>query len=367
MQKYYALGLMSGSSLDGLDIAYCRFDWDGTTVSSWELLQAETLPYSEIWVRRLAGLPQQNAFVFAQTDVYFGYYMGELVNKFIDKYQISNIDYIASHGHTIFHDPSRRFTVQIGRGAALAATAKKTVIADFRSQDVALDGEGAPLAPLVDAYLFPGYDFYMNIGGIANISASYGGKMIAFDIAPANQVFNFLAEQVGQPYDKDGEIAQNGMPHANFMKDLRDAEHYSRPYPKSIGNEWIQRVVIPMFIASGLPLEAQMATACELLVQETVVAIKRIRIKEQWPQQPCKMLMSGGGTYNTFLIARLREALAKEKIEVIIPDDKIIQFKEALLMGRLGLLRLENVPNSLPSVTGAKAATVNGGIYVSNQ
>ncbi len=362
-KTYFAIGLMSGSSLDGLDITYCRLDWNGSAVTEWELLQAETVPLNDIWIKRLLNLPEQNALTFAQTDIYFSYYMGELLNAFLKKYAIGKVDFVASHGHTVFHDPSRRYSIQIGNGNALAATVGKTVICDFRMHDVALNGEGAPLAPLADKYLFPGYDFYMNIGGIANVSANWGNKWVAFDIAPANQIFNFLAQQSGQLYDKDGEIAREGKVHPEFMEDLQSLDFFRKDYPKSLGNEWIQKVVLPLFASSGLSIGTQMSTAVALLVNETATAIKMIRKKENLSLKPAKMLLSGGGTYNLFLVEQLQKKLALQNIEIIVPEKQIINFKEAMLMAMLGLLRLEEIPNSLPSVTGAKKATVNGGVY----
>jgi anhydro-N-acetylmuramic acid kinase len=363
LKTYHAIGLMSGSSLDGLDIAYCRFDWDGTDINSWELLQAETLAFSEIWQRRLSALPQQNALSFAQTDIYFSYYMGELLNSFTKKYKIDQIDFVASHGHTVFHDPSRRYSIQIGNGNALAATIGKTVVCDFRMQDIALNGEGAPLAPLADAYLFPGFDFYMNIGGIANISAKCKDKWVAFDFSPASQIFNFLANQLGMPYDEDGKIARTGKPNFEFLADLQSADYYCKPYPKSMGNEWIAKEVLPLFSASGLTIETQMATAVELFVNECGRAIDMICKKENFKKEKIKMLLSGGSAHNCFLVEQLGLKLASRNVEIILPDKSIINFKEAMLIALLGLLRIEAVPNSMPAVTGAKKASINGGVY----
>jgi anhydro-N-acetylmuramic acid kinase len=356
---------MSGSSLDGLDIAYCRLNWENNQLCEWKLLIAETLPYSELWVRRLSALPQQNALTFAQTDIYFSYYLGELLNSFIKKNQLGQIDFVASHGHTVFHDPSRRYSVQIGNGNALAATIGKTVVCDFRMQDIALNGEGAPLAPLADAYLFPGYDFYMNIGGIANLSANCNGKWVAFDIAPANQLFNFLAAQLEMSYDKGGEIARKGKVHPEFLKDLQSFDYYQKSYPKSIGNEWISKVVLPLFISSGLSIETQMATALALLTNETLAAVDLICKKEQFTKEKMSMLLSGGGTHNTFLVEELSAKLASRNVELIVPEKAIVDFKEAVLMALLGLLRLEKIPNSMPDVSGAIKASVNGGVYYS--
>jgi anhydro-N-acetylmuramic acid kinase len=364
-KTYYAIGLMSGSSLDGLDIAYCRLYWENNQLSEWKLLLSETMHYSELWVRRLKALPQQNALTFAQTDIYFSYYLGELLNSFIKKNQLGQIDFVASHGHTVFHDPSRRYSIQIGNGNALAATVGKTVICDFRMQDVALNGEGAPLAPVADLYLFPGYDYYMNIGGIANISANIAGKWLGFDLAPANQVFNFLAEKADLKFDKDGEIARGGEIDPELLIALQKLDFFGKRYPKSMSNEWIRNKVLPMFSDSGRSLEDQMRTAVELTVSTSCEAIRLIQSQENKQPVPSEMLLSGGGCHNIFLVEKLNEKLSELNIEVQIPKKEIIDFKEAMLVALLGLLRLEEVPNSIPEVTGAKRATVNGGVYFS--
>ena len=211
---------MSGSSMDGLDIAYCQFQIEEKRKISWQVLKAETIRYPEKWQVRLGQLVHQDALTFAKTHTYFGHYMGELVNHFIKKHKISP-DFIAAHGHTIFHYPMDRVTIQIGDGAALAATTGLPVINNFRTHDIALNGEGTPLAPIADKYLFPDYDFYMNIGGIANITCNANGKHVAFDIGPANQVLNILANQLGLPYDDKGAIARKGIVNPAILKELK--------------------------------------------------------------------------------------------------------------------------------------------------
>ena len=354
---------MSGSSLDGLDIAYSRMEWNGTSVLNWEIVKAETYSYSEIWVKRLSNLATQDALVFAKTNIYYGYYTAELVNDFIQKNSITQLDFIASHGHTIFHDPSKRYSVQIGSGAAIAAITGKKVINDFRMTDVALGGEGAPLAPLADQYLFPGFDFYLNIGGIANISANCNNKWVAFDIAPANQIFNFLATLTGKDFDNEGQIAANGKMDEELLIKLRDFSFYDDTYPKSLGNEWIISKIIPIFIESSLTIEDMMATALEFLVQEIKNSIVNILDRENIQKKEFRLLISGGGTYNKFLVKRLNNILSSLNVQLLVPENQIIEYKEALLMSLLGLLRLEKIPNVITSVSGAKKASVNGAIY----
>ena len=246
-KTYQVLGLMSGSSLDGLDIAYCSITWEHDRVTNWKLIQSETLPFSDQWKNRLRELPNQNAIIFAKTNTYFGHYMASLVNEFIDNYSITDIDFIASHGHTIFHDPEHLISIQIGDGAALASQTGYTTICDFRTQDVALDGEGAPLSPLVDRYMFHDYDFYLNIGGIANVSANIGNDTwVALDCCAANQVLNFLAEELGRAYDDNGSFASRGTVNEKLLRQVSSFSYYSNPYPKSMSNGWIRKKLIPL-------------------------------------------------------------------------------------------------------------------------
>ncbi len=364
-KTYQALGLMSGSSLDGLDVVHCSLEITKDPVMvSWKLLAGETLPFSDLWTRRLANLPSQSAMSFAQTHVYFSYYTAELVNKFIAKHQIQP-DFIAAHGHTIFHYPDKRFTTQIGDGGALAAATGFPVVCNFRTQDIALNGEGTPLAPAADRYLFPGYDFYLNIGGIANVTANVNGKYIAFDTAPANQIFNALAELSGKNYDQDGAIAAAG----NILPDLAAAlsrnDYYQKSYPKSLDNQWIRQRVLPLYYEYQGSVEDRMCTAIHQLVDETIRSIKTILQKEAFNKASYRMLVTGGGGFNLFLMKILKEKAAAElNLEIVLPEKNMVDFKEAILMVLLGALRLENLPNCFASVTGAKRDTVGGAVYL---
>ena len=276
MKNYNILGLMSGSSIDGLDMAYCAFtiaDSDPTTLK-WQLMEAEMVPFSDVWRRRLQNLPRQNALTFAKTHMYFGYYMAELVNAFLEKHQLSP-DYISSHGHTIFHDPEKMMTAQIGSGAALSGKTGFPVICDFRTTDIAMSGEGAPIAPIADTLLYPGYDFYLNLGGIANVSYVSPDRTIAFDIAPANQILNYLAKKAGQEeYDTNGAIAATGNVYSPLMAGLNELEYFSLPYPKTISNDWIRNYVMKIYNYFDIPTEDKLRTAC------THLAVKNSRSTE---------------------------------------------------------------------------------------
>lgn len=362
---YKILGLMSGSSLDGLDIVYTTLEWENGKVVAWEIAAAETLSFSEKWHTRLLALPLQNGLIYAQTDMYLGYYFGELVNQFIQKHRIRDVDFIATHGHTIYHDPDKRFTAQIGNGGALAATTQQDVICDFRTQDVALNGEGAPLAPLADKYLFAGYDFYLNLGGIANVSCNANGHWVAFDVCPANQVLNALANELEEAFDENGDLARSGQVDTELLAKIGAFAYYQQIYPKSLGNGWIREEVLPVYEEHECSIVDKLATTCVHIAQELTNSILQVIKKEKLEKDNYQLLVTGGGAFNSYLVECIQNSLnaSNYQIKLVVPEPEIVDYKEALLMALLGLLRVENMPNSLSSVTGAKRDTINGAIY----
>lgn len=355
---YQAIGLMSGSSLDGIDIACCEFQQRGDAIS-FTLLAAETILLTEAWQGRLLHLPDQSARILAQTHVYFGHYLAQLTRDFIERHQLDP-DFIASHGHTVFHDPDRRYTTQIGDGAALAALTRRTVITDFRTQDIAINGEGTPIAPAADRYLFSEYDYLLNIGGIANLTLNRPGRPIAFDLSGANQVFNALAQLTGQPYDADGALARNGQLLPDLLHDVEALPYFEQRPPKSLANSWVQQTLLPYFLEHPASVEDRLHTAVQHLVQVTTRSIERL---PQPPHAARTLLVTGGGAFNTFLIEELQTRLQSLGIQIVLPDPDIIHFKEAILMALMGLLRLQGRPNCFRSVTGARRDTVGGAIY----
>lgn len=357
---YHVLGLMSGSSLDGLDIAFCKFELSNNEIIHWELLIGETLPFSEKWQVRLKNLPQQSAFTFAQTNTYFGTYMGEMVKTFLIKHKVKP-DFIASHGHTVFHHPERQLTVQIGSGAALAGFTGYPVICDFRSIDVAQQGEGAPIAPIADKLLFKGYDFYLNLGGIANISANIDEKYIAFDIGGANQILNMLANETGAAYDDKGAIAATGQLNLALKQQIDNLPFFHLPYPKSLDNQWVMQHIAPPYQDETIPLADRLHTACIQLAQQIGQSIEQVITKENLQKEHYRMMTTGGGAFNDFLIQSIQNACPQVKI--VLPDSNLIVFKEAILMALVGVLRVVDQNNCLRSVTGAKRDTVGGAIY----
>lgn len=351
---------MSGSSLDGLDLAMCEFSMNNGHIEHWELQQAATLPFSETWVNRLANLPQQSAMVFAQTHTYFGYYLGELVNEFLAKIGIQP-DYIASHGHTIFHNPAKKFTSQIGDGAALAATTNTPTISNFRAQDIALNGEGAPVAPIADKLLFPEYDFFLNLGGIANLSCNANGKYIAFDIGGCNQILNALVQEIDLEYDDDGAIAATGSLNISLFEKLNRLPYFHQPYPKSLSNQWVADNLIQTYFEEEESLANLLHTAVMQTAHQTAKSIQQVFETEELKTEKSNILVTGGGAMNGFLIKTLQKKCAEvTDLEWRIPSPEIIQFKEAILMALMGVLRIENIPNVMNTVTGAQRDSIGG-------
>jgi anhydro-N-acetylmuramic acid kinase len=370
MPAYLCLGLMSGSSLDGLDVALCSFevsDENPPKLKNWSLQETETLPFSADWQGRLANLPNSNAFSLAQAHADFGHYMGALVHNFFSKNGISpgSIDFIASHGHTIFHEPSLHFSTQIGDGAALAVATGCTVVCDFRTSDVALGGQGAPLAPLADKVLFPGYDFYLNLGGIANLTCHTPEKYIAFDVCAANQALNSLAKEAGFDYDEDGKMAASGQLLESLFDHLNDESFFYENYPKSLSNQWVQANTVAKCAAATGSVTDRLHTACQHVGYQLARAIRHISEKEGFKKDRYRLLATGGGALNSFLIQCIEQQCQSfAEVEVVLPEMEIIKFKEAILMALLGILRIESSTNCLSTVTGASRDAAGGAIYL---
>jgi len=361
---YEGLGLMSGSSLDGLDIAWCRFRIDPESPSlvlEWELKAAGTLAMPMEWKKRLRELPEGSARDLAIAHAELGSLWGEQCRDFMKRHAC-RVGFIASHGHTVFHWPHLGVSAQIGSGAALAARTGIPVVCDFRTSDVALGGQGAPFAPLADRFLFPGYDYYLNIGGIANISFQKEGKWTAFDVGPANQIFNELAGEAGMEYDRGGQIASRGRVNEALFDAVNRLPYFSQAPPKSLDNGWITREVKPLYADVKIPLEDRMRTAVEQLAWQTARAIS------QWAperQSPSRLFASGGGAYNGFLIARLNWHISRSgAAEVFLPEKEIIEYKEALLIALMGAFRLAGITNCMADVTGAARDSVGGTVYL---
>ncbi len=348
MKEWLAIGLMSGSSLDGLDLALVRFTNDDGRYS-YTILEAETMPYPVSWSKRLA-----KAFLSAPEDLNpldleYGTYLGKCVKEFANKHKVKP-DFIASHGHTVFHQPEKRYTLQIGDGQALADNCGFLTINDFRTEDVLKGGQGAPLVPIGDKLLFSDYEICLNIGGIANLSYDVNGCRIAYDICIANQALNWLAQREGFNYDKDGMLARSGKVNPDLLKALNDNEFYRQQPPKSLGREFFES-----YQKQRLGLHSTkdaMATFVEHIAQQIECSTSSL--------QRGKMLVTGGGAHNGFLVERIQHYV---KHQVVVPDNQTIDYKEALIFAFLGLLKLEGQTNVLCSVTGAPSDSCSGHIW----
>lgn len=351
MKKFSVIGVMSGTSLDGVDIAFCKFEFISQKWN-YKIIKAETIPYTKNWRDKLQSANELNAFPFIELHKNYGHFLGKSINEFIKKTDIKKIDFISSHGHTIFHQPEKNITFQIGDGSVIAATTKITTISDFRSLDVALGGQGAPLVPVGDNLLFSEYDYCLNLGGFANISFNENKKRIAFDICPVNIIINSLANIINKTFDKNGEIAKKGDLNKNLLNELNNIEFYKKPFPKSLAKEWLLANFVPIIDKYDLSIEDKLRTIYEhIALQITNITNKKT---------DNSILITGGGAYNKFLIELIKQ---KSKNTIVIPSSSIIDFKEALIFAFLGVLRHEKQQNCLSSVTGAKLDNIGGSIY----
>lgn len=347
--EYVALGLMSGTSLDGLDMALCRFRLsDGHW--SYEVLKSETLPYTKEWQCRLADARELTIDNLVWFDRDFGTFMGEKVNAFLENSQ-PKPELLASHGHTIIHRPEFGFTSQLGHGASLAATTGLPVVNDFRSLDIALNGQGAPLVPVGDEYLFPDYRACLNLGGIANVSHGAPGGRVAWDICPVNMLLNHLAGKEDKSFDKDGQGARHGKTIPLLLEKLNSLPYYQADKPKSLGKEWFDSQMKPLFEIKDVPLADLYFTAYEHISHILSIELSRIG---------GKILVSGGGTLNRYLMKKLQQTC---KAELFIPHPEIIHFKEAVIFAFLGVLRVRKEINTFASATGATRDSCGGCIW----
>lgn len=347
---FTVIGLMSGTSLDGLDIAVCRFIKKG---KGWkfDILSATTIKYKKSLAEKLALAHKLQAEEFWKLHVYFGRFCGDEVKKFVLKNKI-RADFIASHGHTVFHQPDKGFTCQIGDGSQIAVRSGITTICDFRSTDVAKGGQGAPLVPIGDKFLFSAFDACLNIGGIANISFTRNNNTSAFDICAANILFNHFASITGRTFDKDGNIARVGKVYVEVLESL--IKETNKLKKKSIGREWIDRKVLPILEKSKLNPEDKLATSVEYCAFQIAQTLNNNKIKN--------LLITGGGAHNSYLLERIQ---VHSECKLIVPDKKTVDFKEALIFAFLGLLRITGDTNCLKSVTGASHDSCAGAVYSS--
>ncbi|MBO4655931.1 MAG: anhydro-N-acetylmuramic acid kinase, partial [Bacteroidales bacterium] len=390
LKSHHVIGIMSGTSLDGLDLVYCVF---GEEEEGWEyeVRKAVTVPYPEAMSQKLAKAMSLSGYEIALLHNELGRYIGMQVNEFMNGFA-EEVELIASHGHTVFHRPDLGMTLQIGSGADISAICRKPTVCDFRTLDVALGGQGAPLVPIGDELLFGQFDICLNLGGISNLSYRADGQRKAYDISPCNIVLNQLAQQMGKAYDAEGNIARSGCIDMPLLEQLNQLEYYQQLGSKSLGREWIDDQFFPILGQCQLSIPDQMRTVCEHIAGQIANACNSVGGKNcdssdvigRPEAKTCNtagsksddtticeagvgdttkdktLLITGGGAHNSFLIDLIRQ---KFRGQVVIPDDKTIDFKEAIIFAFLGFLRANGLPNCLASVTGARRDSCGGAIY----
>lgn len=361
---YRALGLMSGSSLDGLDMALVEFEEAGRKWN-YKVLASGCTPYPHEMKARLAASNALSAADYLQLDADLGRLIGSMVNDFIQTNKLEHrVQLIALHGHTTFHQPQNGFTAWLGNAAQVAAATKINVVSDLRAMDVALGGQGAPIVPMGEKLLFPGYKYFMNIGGIANISALTNDAYAAFDVCPANKVLNMLAAQKSLDYDMDGRLAAAGNIDTELLSALNKLEYYTEAYPKSLANDFGIETVYPMVDAAPVSLEDKMRTYVEHIALQTGYALSSLR-KHAGANDT--MMITGGGAMNSFLVKRISETLKPYGIDTFIPDNETIAYKEAIVMALLATLRWREENTVMHEITGASRSSIGGAVWIGQE
>lgn len=348
-EKYiYCIGLMSGTSLDGVDLAYIKMH--SSLYKDFEILKAETISYSKEWKTKLQEAINYKDKDLKELNIEYAELLGEILNDFIKTHTITNLDFVASHGHTILHQPENGITLQIGDGQIIANRTQQKVVCDFRTQDVQYGGQGAPLVPIGDRLLFADYEYCVNLGGFANISYEKNNQRIAFDICPVNIVLNHYTRIIGLEYDNEGKIASEGTINVELLERLNQLSFYKKTPPKSLGLEWVQKNIFPLIDEYETDIPTILKTFTEHVAVQIGNSVKK----------NTTILITGGGAFNTFLMKRI-EFYAKTKIKQA--DKELINYKEALIFALLGVLKVQNKVNCLQSVTGAKKDHSSGEIF----
>lgn len=348
---YHVIGVMSGTSLDGIDLAEVEFyiknkEWH------YRLKSTTTVPYAMSWKTKLRQADSATNRQVEILDEQYTTFLAAKIKQFINQHSLQDIDAICTHGHTVFHQPERQYTLQIGNRPLLAHLLQEKVVCDFRIQDVQLGGQGAPLVPLGDQYLFSHYQACINLGGFANISLQKNNQRIAYDVCPVNTVLNRYAQKCGLPFDKGGKIAKSGTIDKTLLGHFNQLSFYKKNPPKSLGIEWVKKSILPEIEKADLPPENVLATFTHHIAHQLAESLSGFNQGE--------VLLTGGGTFNDYLIERLQE---RTKPQLIIPEEQLIEYKEALIFAFLGVLKLREENNVLKSVTGASKDHSSGLIY----
>lgn len=350
MDTYHVVGVMSGTSLDGLDMACCVL-YQEEKKWQYDIKKARTVRYDSSMIEFLTETSGYSGNELESRNRLFGNYIGKEVARFLHENHLG-ADLIASHGHTIFHQPGMGYTYQLGNGAAIASTSGITTISDFRSLDVLNGGQGAPLVPVGDEYLFGDYRFCLNLGGFSNVSYKENNRRIAFDICPVNIFINQISRKTGKDYDDKGMMASMGQINQELLNRLNDLDYYSQKPPKSLSREWLETTFLPVIEMYRLSSEDTLRTACEHF------AVQIAGVLNTSPGE--SVLVTGGGVYNEFLMNMISQ---KTNSRIVVPDSILVKYKEALVFALLGVLRYRNEINCFSSVTGARCDSSTGVIH----
>jgi anhydro-N-acetylmuramic acid kinase len=361
---YRAIGVMSGSSLDGLDIACVEFEASGGRWTM-QVLAASCEPYTEEWTEKLRRATELSAREYLLLHSAYGHYIGKALNSFIEEHQLQyRVGLVASHGHTSFHLPPM-MTGQLGCGAAIAAETGLPVVSELRAMDLAFGGQGAPIVPMGEKMRWEDYAFFLNIGGIANISWTRTDGSLAFDICPANRVLNMLAAKLGMAYDAGGSVAASGQINQPLLAQLNNLSYYSQPYPKSLSNDFGTDTVFPLLSAAGVQNTADLLrTYAEHIAQQTRRAMVMMQSSDGLTHAGNqRMMVTGGGAFNHFLVQRIAQLLEPLGIFAEAAEPNLVNYKEAIVMAFLGVLRWREEPTVFSSVTGAREDSVGGALW----
>ena len=359
---YNIIGLMSGSSLDGLDIVFAELQ---ETAGKWsyKIINAACPEYSDEWQKKLKDSIHLRAVDYQLLHAEYGAFIGAKINEFMQEYNLQHkVNLISSHGHTTFHIPEKKMTHQLGDGAAIASATVLPVVTDLRSIDVAFGGQGAPIVPMGEKLLFNDFRFFLNIGGITNLGIHQEDKVIAFDVCPANRVLNMLSEEKGLPYDDGGQLSAKGKTCQPLLEKLHSLEYYAQAYPKSLANDFGTDVIFPIIQLHDISTEDKLHTYTEHVCQQIKKSLAPFKRNEKQ-----KLFITGGGAFNTFLVKSLGEILSDINFEIHIPEPEVVKYKEALVMALLGALRWREQYTVLASVTGAVRNSIGGALWLGTE
>ncbi len=353
---------MSGSSLDGLDIVFVELQ---ETAGKWnyEIIQSSCIEYDDVWQRKLKEAVNLPAKDYCLLHTEYGRYTGEKINEFTETNNLQHtVNLVASHGHTTFHLPGKKMTHQLGDGAAIAAETKLPVVADLRAIDVAFGGQGAPIVPMGEKLLFPEYNFFLNLGGIANLSIKNKNEIVAFDVCAANKILNMLANEIDLSYDDEGKISASGKINNELLEKINSLEYFKVNYPKSLANSFGTDTIFPIIKSFDINIPDALATYTEHICIQIKNSLQPFTLHEKQ-----MIFITGGGAFNKFLIERLKEHLEEINFAVYIPSDDVVKYKEALIMALLGVLRWREQYTVLSSVTGAICNSIGGALWLGTE